>query len=257
MTAKHRAPSRRKQKRRLPKARKASFMGSVPLLFSIAVLLAGLVWGGSTLVISIAEKQELAQSGVQASATVTKHHKKTVPSSRTKSVYSLIDYTFTPGHLAEEHATGVELPSDLWNTVEAGSTIAVTYNPTSPSTNQPTMILDRLSPTAASSIRLLVGVLLLALFTWLSCVLFRVATSRRRKSKAIDLGTHGTATGPAKNHGAKQDVSKARETCAQIGMLAILALMALAILAVFFCVFVGGIELVGPLVVDLIQNTLL
>ncbi|WP_139194763.1 hypothetical protein [Arthrobacter sp. UCD-GKA] len=201
MTAKHRAPSRPKQKSRLSKARKKSFMNSVPLLVSKAALLAGPVWGGSTLVISIAGKQELTQSGVHASATVSKHYKKTAPSSRTKSVYSLIDYTFTPGHLAEEHATGVELPSDLWNTVEAGSTRAVTYNPTSPSTNQPTMIFNRLSPTAASSIRLLVSVLLLVLFTWLSYSWLMADMSRQPKPKAIDPGTHVTVTGPAQSHG--------------------------------------------------------
>ncbi|MGB9033564.1 MAG: DUF3592 domain-containing protein [Paeniglutamicibacter sp.] len=251
MNAKHRAPTGPKPNRRPSKARKASRMGLVPQIISIAVLLSGLSWGGVSLATSIVEKRELTQTGVQAPATVTQHHKKTV-GGRTTSVYHLIDYTFTPIGKAEEHPTEVILPSDLWNTVEAGSTIMVTYNASNPADNQPTMILKRLSPFASDMIGMLVGIAVAVVFTWFSWQLFRVITSRRRKPKTPNPGTRGTATGTA-----KPDRSKVQQVAAEFGVLALLLLIFLAILAAFFTVFVCGIEFVGPLVVELMQNSLL
>lgn len=251
MNAKHRAPDRTKPNRRPSKARKASRLRQVPLIISIAVLLSGLAWGGVSLATSIVEKRELTQTGVQAPATVTQHHKKTV-GGRTTSVYHLIDYTFTPIGKAEERHTGVELPSDLWNTVEAGSTIMVTYNVSNPANNQPTMILERLSPFAADMIGMLVGVAVAAVFAWFSWQLFRVITSRRRKPKTPNRGTLGTATGTA-----KPDRPKVQQAASEFGALALLLLIFLAILAAFSTVFICGIEFVGPFVVKLMQNSLL
>lgn len=135
MHANSRTPIQATPQKILPKARKVNRMGFVPVVISAAVCLALVLVPCIYLGMEIGEKRELTQTGLQTSATVNKHHSKTVRGGKSSTVYHLIDYTFAPNNRAPEHSSGVELPADLWDTVHVGSTISVTYNPASPSDN--------------------------------------------------------------------------------------------------------------------------
>lgn len=254
-----RTPIRPRQNKPPAKARRGKFATFVVYSFCIAVLLALVLGHGLWLVTTIAGKQELTQSGVQSSATITKHHSEIVRGGKSSNEKFLIDYTFTSHDQMEEHDTDVELPVDLWNAVEVGSTISVTYKPNDPSDNQPTMMLKRLLPELTDIVQFYVGAVFAAIVIWIAFILLRLITSLRRKSKAADPRTGITNMDTPKKRRSKHATPKTQMPENVRGILALIAIFLgfLAILTVFLGVFVFGIEFVGALVVDVIQNSLL
>ena len=160
---------------------------------------------------TVVPKRELAQTGIQTAATITKHHSKIVYGATGRSGEDfLIDYTFTPGHQSEEYGTDVDLSLELWETVQVGSTISVMYNAPNPSNNQPTMIFGRYLPAFTDVAGVFVGVLSTGIFLWLC----RVFTARRRKSRESEPRTDIAEGSTTKNdrpkeHRVQRDAPKA------------------------------------------------
>lgn len=254
-------PTPTKSRRSEPpdKTRRGEIASILLTSMAVTVLVALVLWQGLGLIATIVEKKELTQTGIQASATITKHHSKVIPSDRGTTEKFLIDYTFTPPSHAEEHASNVELPSELWNTVEVGSTILVTYKPEDRSDNQPTMMLKRLLPADAGVIEIYVSVLVVATCVWFAVWLARVIMSRRRKSRGAGTRSSTVELDRSTKRSAKHAAPKALMPEKLRGLLesVVIILALLMALALVFCVLLFGLTFVGPRVVEAILNFLL
>ncbi|EMQ98492.1 DUF3592 domain-containing protein [Paeniglutamicibacter gangotriensis] len=254
-------PTPTKSRRSEPpdKARRGEIASVLLTSMAVTVLVALVLWQSLGLIATIVEKKELTQTGIQATATITKHHSKVIPSDRGTTEKFLIDYTFTPPKHAEEHASNVALPRELWDTVEVGSTVLVTYKPEERSDNQPTMMLKRLLPTDAGVVGIYVSVLVVATCIWLAVWLARVIMSRRRRSRGAGPRSSTVELDGSKKRSAKDAASKAPMPEKLRGLLdsVVIILALLMALALGFCVLVFGLEFVGTRVVEAIQNFLL
>ncbi|WP_354212404.1 DUF3592 domain-containing protein [Arthrobacter sp. UYCu511] len=251
MNAHIRTTARPKPKRTLPKEQRGKRAAFLVQSFAAAVCIAVVLLPGIWLATTVVGKRQLAQTGIQTTATITKHHSKIrYGATGNSGVDFLIDYTFTPDHQSEECSTDVDLPLDLWETVQVGSKISVTYNAPNPSNNQPTMTLGRYLPALTNIVGIFVGVLSAGIFVWVC----RVVTSRRRKSQdsepRTDIDEGGTAKHDrSKEHRVQRDAPKAHLVEGLIWVL--------AIFSVSVGIFVVSIVFLGPLVVELLENVLL
>lgn len=265
MNARTRTTTRPKPKRVLPKEQQGKRTAFVVQFFAAAVCIAVVLLPFIWLTMTVVEKRELTQLGIQTTATITKHHSKIVYGAKGRSGESfLINYTFTPDDQAEEYGTDVQLPLDLWDTVRVGSAISVAYNPRNPSEHQPTMILKRLPSSLSSIIGICVGVLAAGVFIWFTRLSFRVITSRRRNTKASDPATDIAEGDTSKNsrskkHRSQRDAPKTPMVKNVRGVLIVIAVLLgiLAIFSMFLAVLVLGMNTLGPLVVEAMQNILL
>lgn len=264
MNARNRRPSRPKLKSPLDKKLKGRRTSFVVMSFAVVVCVALVVGPWIWLTMSVVGKRELTQTGMQTTATITKHHSRIPYGAHGSGELFWINYTFTAGNQTKEYATDVMLPLDLWDTVEVGSTISVTYNPGNPSEQQPTMMLKRLSPPLTGGIGIHVGALSVGASIWLTHLLLRVIGSRRRKIKGPDPRTNMAGGGTSKNNSLKKHRSQreaprnpiVEKTLVVLGVLAVFAAI-LVVLSMYLAVLVFGMEFLGPLVVETIQSNLL
>lgn len=202
--------------------------------FCIAVLVTLAVVATVGSINSVLEKRELAATGIQTTATVT-DLKVTVVSGRSTSYHYWLSYRFTPQGQADERNARLELPYDFWDTIQQGSSIAVTYKQSDPSVSEPTFMLTRLSTGTALVIGVIVVVILAPIYFWGIFTIIRWLLRPRKKTR-------------------KSKPRKARATTAST-LLMIAGL--LAVIGSIGTMFILIVVFVAPRVIDLLQNILL